>query len=324
MSNGQADSAPDASDDLIQFLADNPEADAPVAGAGDEDQTLTEPLLDADGNPVDPEDAPDDAAAQAAAEAAKDQTSDLKFKVPVKGEDGTETTVEVDQKELIAGYQRQSDYTRKTMALADKEREVTQAVSAKLAQGQESLAEQAQLAHAAVLQIAGILTPQQMAQLAQSDPAAWVQEQQRQAHVHQVLDQLQGMTQQQKAQLANEQAAASQARIKETWKELEAEGIDRPKLKSIFETLIDKYGETPERLSGVTDTRMVKIMRDAAAYQELLTKKATVVKKVAEAPRLPTQRQSVPKSEQVHRNLNGRFQAGRAKLADLGKYIDSM
>lgn len=317
MSNGQADSAPSASDDLVQFLTDNPDAD--VFEPEDEDEDLPEDASDEDKS-EDDEDSPDDAAL-AAAEAAKNQTSDLKFKVPVKGEDGAETTVEVDQKELIAGYQRQSDYTRKTMALADKEREVTQAVSSKLAQGQEQLAEQAQIAHAAIQQIAGILTPQQMAQLAQSDPAAWVQEQQRQAHVSQVLNQLQGMTQQQRAQLNQRQAEMAETQKAETWKELTKEGIDRPKLKGIFDVMIDRYGETPERLSGVMDARMVKIMRDAAAYQELLTKKATVVKKVAEAPRLPAQRQSVPKNEQVSKDLNSRFRSGKAKLNDLASYL---
>ena len=318
MSNGQAASAPSASDDLVQFLTDNPDADA--FAPDEEDEDLPEDPSEEEDKSEDEEDSPDDAAL-AAAEAAKNQTSDLKFKVPVKGEDGSETTVEVDQKELIAGYQRQSDYTRKTMALADKEREVTQAVSSKLAQGQEQLAEQAQIAHAAIQQIAGILTPQQMAQLAQSDPAAWVQEQQRQAHVSQVLNQLQGMTQQQRAQLNQRQAEMAETQKAETWKELTKEGIDRPKLKGIFDVMIEKYGETPERLSGVMDTRMVKIMRDAAAYQELLAKKAAVVKKVAEAPRLPAQRQSVPKNEQVSKDLNSRFRSGKAKLNDLASYL---
>jgi hypothetical protein len=317
MSNGQADQAPDASDDLIQFLADNPEADAPVAG--EEEADVSEDPSEEEDKSDEEEESPDDEVK--ASEAAKDQTSYLKFKVPVKGEDGVESTVEVDQKELIAGYQRHQDYTRKTMALADQEREVTEAVSAKLARGQEQLAEQAQLAHAAIQQIAGILSPQQMAQLAQSDPAAWVQEQQRQAHVNQVLNQLQGMTQQQKAALANQQAEAVNAQRTKAWDVLSKEGIDKPKLKGIFDTMISKYGETPERLSQLYDPTIVKIMRDAAAYQELLTKKASVVKKVAEAPKLPPQRQSVPKSEQAQRDIAGRFRSGRAKLGDLAAFI---
>ena len=210
------------------------------------------------------------------------------------------------------------------MSLADKEREVTQAVSAKLAQGQEQLAEQAQLAQAAIQQIAGILSPQQMAQLAHSDPAAWVQEQQRQAHVQGVLQQLQGMTQQQREQLNQRQVEASAAQKAEAWKELTKEGIDKPKLKSIFDAMIERYGETPERLSGVADARMVKIMRDAAAYQELLSKKASVVKKVAEAPKLPAQRQSVPKSEKNLQHYTARIKSGRGKLSDLGRLLDSM
>lgn len=320
--DGQADSAPETDDDLVSFLLGNPDADAPVPDEEDED--LSEDPSDEEDKSEDDEVDPDDEEAKAASEAAKSQTSDLKFKVPVKGEDGTETTVEVDQKELIAGYQRQADYTRKTMALADKEREVTQAVSTKLAQGQEQLVEQAQLAHAAIQQIAGILTPQQMAQLAQTDPAAWVQEQQRQAHINGVLQQLQGMTQQQKAQVAQQREQAMEAQKAKAWEVLTKEGIDKPKLKTIFETMISKYGETPERLSGVTDPTIVKIMRDAAAYQDLLAKKEAATKTVKTAPKLPAQRQSVPQDERKSKQLDARFKSGRAKLNDLASFIERM
>jgi hypothetical protein len=62
-------------------------------------------------------------------------------------------------------------------------------------------------------------------------------------------------------------------------------------------------------------------MRDAAAYQELKAKKAEVVKKAQDAPRLPAQRQSVPKNEQVNKRLDAKFASGKAKLSDLAAYI---
>ena len=114
--DGQAEMAPNPEDDLVSFLVDNDDADTPQEAPtdGDEpseeldtsdtDNTEDAPAED-DDEGGDTDDSPDKPATP---------TSDLKFKVPVKGEDGSESIVEVDQKELIAGYQRHSDYTRKT------------------------------------------------------------------------------------------------------------------------------------------------------------------------------------------------------------------
>lgn len=116
MIDGQADTGPESMDDLADFLVDNPEADAfeeqEVADAPDDDDS---PAEDAD-------DASEDDA---------EQTSGRKFKVTVKGDDGADQTLEVDDKELIAGYQRHADYTRKTQELGSKEREITQVLAQK-------------------------------------------------------------------------------------------------------------------------------------------------------------------------------------------------
>jgi len=200
MQNGQADTSPETLDDLASFLVDNPEADEkedkPNAEESDEDNSDSETDEDA---PADDEDD------ESESEDAEKQTSDLKFKVPVKGEDGTESTVEVDQKELIAGYQRHSDYTRKTMELADKERQAFQVVTTKIEEGRNHYMQQAQLAHAAVQRLAGLRSPEDMAQLAQTDPASWVQEQQRAAAINGVLQQLEMGVNQERAQSHQQQ-----------------------------------------------------------------------------------------------------------------------
>src|SRR5437868_8676563 len=123
LENGQADNGPGTTDDLVQFLVDNPGADIE-----EEDQPSEESLAD---NPEESteEAASDDDSDKEESEQPEEKPSGLKFKVPVKGADGTDTSIEVDEKELIAGYQRHADYTRKTQDLADREREVTQQVA---------------------------------------------------------------------------------------------------------------------------------------------------------------------------------------------------
>src|SRR6188474_2741560 len=152
--DGQGGDAPGTIDDLAGFLVDNPDADLDP-DQEEEGQPSEEPEQ-SDNSDEPNEDSPaDDEGDEPESEEAKKQPSGLKFKVPVKGEDGAESSIEVDEKELIAGYQRHADYTRKTQALGDKEREITQVVATRLEQGQQHYLKQAQAARAAVEKLAG-------------------------------------------------------------------------------------------------------------------------------------------------------------------------
>lgn len=320
MEHGQADDGPGTLDDLAQFLTDNPDA----MGTEDEEEGKASDAPEEDNADEPEEEAPaDDKSEEEESEEAKEQPSGLKFKVPVKGDDGTDTSIEVDEKELIAGYQRHSDYTRKTMELADKEREVTQQVVQKLDEGRNYYLQQAQMAHAAVRQLAGLRTPEEMSQLAATDPAAWVAEQQRQLAVQGLLSQIEQGTQRERAEAEKQQKEHLAQAYQKAWTELSKDGIDKPKLKAIFDVMKTKYSVPDERLANVADPVLVRIMRDAAAYQELKDKKATVTKKAQEAPKLPAQRQSVPRNEQLNKKLNAKFSSGKAKLDDLAAYLSA-
>lgn len=321
MQDGQAETGPGTIDDLAQFLVENPEADIEEESQPSEESqedNSEESAENAEDAPVDEE--ADEAESE---DKPKEQTSGLKFKVPIKGEGGQDTTIEVDEKELVAGYQRHSDYTRKTQELADREREVTQQVATKLDEGRNHYLQQAQLARAAVLQLAGLRSPQEMAQLAQTDPATWVTEQQRTTAVQSVLAQLeQGMTQEQQRAWQKQQED-NQKEISRAWGVLGQKGIDKTALVDIFDKVSTRYGVPKERVSSVTDPALVLLMRDAVAYQELKDKKAQVTAKAKEAPKLPPQRQSVPKNEKANQQLSRKFASGKAKLGDLAAFIAS-
>lgn len=319
MPNGQANQGPETIDDVAQFLVDNPEADV------EEDEQISEESPE--DNSEEQEDAPaEDESEEEESEEPKEQTSGLKFKVPVKGEDGSDTTIEVDEKELIAGYQRHADYTRKTQQLADKEREVTQVVAQKLEEGRSHYLQQAQLARTAILQIAGLKSPQELEMLAQTDPASWAHEKQRADNIHAYLAWLdQNAAQEvQKSQLQREQEAARLS--SQAWGILGQEGFNREKLAKLYQDVsskYSKYGVTFELAAQTMHPGLVMLMRDAMEYQGLKEKKPGVVKKAQEAPKLPAQRQSVPKGEQQKQQLSRRFTSGKAKLNDLAGWIAS-
>ena len=317
--NGQA-SAPEDIDSLAAFLADHPDSDEPDPLEEEEQQNSDE--SDEDNSDEETDDDPADKGDKPESDKPEAQTG-LKFKVPVKGEDGADSIIEVDEKELISGYQRHADYTRKTMELATQEREVTQIVAKKLEEGQSYYMQQAQMAHAAVRQLAGLKSSDEMAQLAHSDPASWVQEQQRERAISGVLSQLEQGMQRENAQTQQQHSQRKEEAYKQAKVVLNKEGIDRDALVKIFSTMKSKYAVPDERLAAIDDPILVRIMRDAAAYQDLKDKKATVTKKAQDAPKLPAQRQSVPKNEQANRKLSARFDGGKAKLRDLAAYLNA-
>lgn len=319
--DGQADQAPITEDDLAAaFLADTSDE------TGDQEEQLADDestLPEDNGDVEDTDESPDEAEDEPEAEEAEDQTSSRKFKVTVKGEDGADLEQEVDEKELIAGYQRHSDYTRKTQDLARREEQAVDTFKAKIIEAQNVVMQQTQVAHAAVLQLAGLRTPEEMAQLAHTDPAMYVAEKARADQVQAVLKGLQNQHQQAQFHQQQAQQAELQKQFSRAWGVLGQKGIDKPKLQKIFETVQKDYGVPEERFATLSDPNLVLIMADAVAYRELQKKKTEVTKKAEAAPRLP-QRQNVPRSEGKRKRLDAVFKSGKAGANDLASLFASM
>jgi len=323
--------APVSMDDVAAFLVDNPEADQAGELPNDDEPGNEPDNSDVDQNPdgdepdgagpdSDDPDADPDADNPDADDATQKQTSQ-KYKVPVKGDDGSDTTVEVDEKELIAGYQRHADYTRKTQELSTREREAHELVSRRLDEGRTYFMQEAQKAHALIRTLAALKSDDEMAHLAATNKDAWVEEKARSEAIQRALLQLEhGMSaEQQRAQLQTQQA--QQQEFHKAWGVLGQEGIDKPKLQGIFEGVAKNYGVEQSRFANVTDPKVVLIMRDALAYRELKQKTAAVKKEVKVAPKLPAPRQRVPQAEQANKRLDQKFRSGRAGTKDLAAFI---
>ncbi|AMM22995.1 hypothetical protein [Variovorax sp. PAMC 28711] len=321
--DGQALDAPDAGDDLIAFLeADDGSADAPIEPIdGDEpgDEPDNSDLETAEDDPA--EDDAEDDESEADPDAPAKPATGLKFKVPIKGEDGADTTIEVDEKELISGYQRHSDYTRKTQELAQQRDEVQTTAMQKIDEGRNFFLQQAQLAHDTVSRLAGLKTPAEMAQLAQTNPSEWAAETARTQQINAVLQELNQASQRASQQREQEQGEVQRKAFSTAWGVLGQHGIDKPKLTKIFEDIATHYGVDKNRFATVTDPKVVLIMQDAAAYRALKAKAGAVTKKVAAAPRLPAQRQAAAPQERTNKRLEDKFRTGNAGLRDLARFV---
>lgn len=314
---GQAETAPGNLDDLASFLEDKP-IDGP-----DEQEDDANPQDDSQEDPDEAESAVDESEAEAEDEEAEDQPSAV-FKVTVKGEDGADQTLEVDQKELIAGYQRQRDYTVKTQALAERERQAFEVVTSEIEKSRNHYMQQAQLAHMAVRELAGLRSDEEMAVLAQTDPSLWVQEQQRAAAVRARLQQIQHGVQSEQAQAQQMQAQQRQQLFSRAWDVLQEKGIDKPKLAGIYQEAAKRYGFGEQEFGNVYDPRIVLALRDAVAYRALHDKKPAVQQKAQAAPKLPATKQPVARQEAKVRQLESRFtRKGGAKLDDLAAYLSA-
>lgn len=320
---GQAESAPvsDGLADLASFLSDTPEEESTeeVEALADES---TSDEADTEESANDEQDEPTDEPQGEADEEEPAPVEKITFKV--KGEDGKEEVIEATPDELASSYLRQKDYTKKTQALAEREDQAVKFFTQKHDEIRNQYLTQAEVARAAVSQMAGLKSEAEMAQLANSDPAAWVAENQRQRQVMAFLNQLDSQIQGEKqaAQVeASQREQQTKAKMYENaWNELSKDGIDKPKLQKIYSEASKSYGFTDEELGGVYDPRMVRVLRDAAAYRNLQAQKAVVTKKVQEAPRMPN-RQASPAQDRREKALEQKFKSGRAKLNDLAAFL---
>ena len=320
--DGHAENAPDSLSDLASYLSDTPEEESEIEVDEADTEGSTAESDTEDSETEGQEDSEDDESEEEDAE--ETPAPDRKIKVTVKGDDGTEQELEVDESELVKGYQRQADYTRKTQELAQREHQAVEQLKTKYDEFANQYVQRAEASRAAIVQLAGLRSESEMAQLAQTDPAAWVAENQRQQSIYAVLNQMDQQISAERQAIAERQAKAqaewkAQA-FQKAWGELQKEGIDRDRLAKVFGDVSKTYGFSNEELGNVLDHRLVKMMRDAAAYQELKAQKPAVQKKVSEAPKLPSKANPTPQSRK-NVQLEKRFQGGRAKLNDLAAYL---
>jgi len=317
--DGQAESAPESGslNDLASFLADTPEEES-------NDEEIEAQAEDETADSDNSDEANDEQDEEGSEESDEPAPVDKKITFKVKGEDGTEETVEASTEELASSYLRQKDYTKKTQALAERESQAVEFLRNKHDEIRNQYVTQAEVTRTALIQMAGLKSGDEMAQLAHSDPAAWVAENQRQQQVNAYLTSLDQQIGGEKHRAQQEAEARRnqgiQKQFTETWAELEKAKIDKPALAKIFEGVNKTYGFSQEELSNVYDHRLVKMMRDAQAYQALKSQKADVVKKVADAPRMPN-RQASASNERRSQALENKFKLGRAKLNDLAAYL---
>jgi hypothetical protein len=269
----------EAADALAGMLPDegqeeSSEAQLPNEGAAVDEELLTD--ADADGDETDTEQSEED-------ENSEEEEQPQVFTVKVDGKE-----VEVTLEELQKGYSRTQDYTRKTQQIA----EVRKQTEAEL---QAVRAEREQYAH-----LLGALEAQvqQAAQpnidwdrLYQEDPIEWVRQrelmrenQEKNAAIQSEKQRLSELSQQEQRQyhdqmLQQEQEALAAA-IPE-WKDPKKAAAEKAMLVQFGQ----KAGFSPDELKNVVDHRAVVLLRKAALYDQMMSKRGQIKPVTNNGPR---------------------------------------
>jgi hypothetical protein len=250
------------------------EAQLPEEGAAGDEELLDD--ADASSDETDSEQSDEDGDSEE-----EDQPQVFTVKV-----DGKEVDVTLD--ELQKGYSRTQDYTRKTQQIA----EVRKQTEAELQEVRAEREQYAQLLGALQAQVQQAAQPQvDWDRLYQEDPIEWMKqrevmrdnqekavaiqsEQQRLAQLSQ-REQLQ----QREALLAQEQEALVAA-IPE-WKDAKKAQAEKAMLVQFGQ----KIGFTPDDLKNVVDHRAVVMLRKAALYDQMMSKRGQIKPVTNNGPR---------------------------------------
>jgi len=257
-----------------------------------------------------------------AQEESEEQPEQPKYRVKAAGEER-----EVTLDELIRGYQLEADYTKKTQSLAE-ERKTVESEKARIAEANQ-LRDQYSQRLQMVEQMLAQQPQENLEALKETDPIGYavkVAEQQQKEKQLQVVQaerfRIAQMQQAEQAEAISKHVATEAEKLAQALPEY----ADKEKGETVRKELrsfAKSVGWTDQELSSVYDSRAVLTLYKAMQYDKLMSGKAEVNKKVADAPRMlkgSASTQRSPDQEQVRKQKQQLKSSGR--VADAAKVFE--
>ena len=250
------------------------EAQSPDEGAAVEEE------LSADADAADDE---TDTEQSELDEDTEEQEQPQVFSVKVDGKE-----VEVTLDELQKGYSRTQDYTRKTQQIAEVRKQTEAELSAVRAEREQY----AQLLSALESQVQQVAQPNiDWDRLYQEDPIEWVRQrevmrdnQEKAAAIQSEKQRLNQLSQQEQAQFMQQKLQHEQEALLAAipdWKDAKKAQAE----KALLVEFGQKIGFTPEELKSVVDHRAVLMLRKAALYDQMMSKRGNIKPVTNNGPR---------------------------------------
>jgi len=253
---------------------DSSEAQLPDEGAAADEE------LSADADAADDE---TDAEQSELDEDTEEQEQPQVFSVKVDGKE-----VEVTLDELQKGYSRTQDYTRKTQQIAEARKQTDAELQAVRAEREQY----AQLLSALESQVQQAAQPNiDWDRLYQEDPIEWVRQrevmrdnQDRAAAIQSEQQRLNQLSQQEQAQFMQQKLQHEQQALLAAipdWKDAKKAQAE----KALLMEFGQKIGFTPSELKNVVDHRAVLMLRKAALYDQMMSKRGNIKPVTNNGPR---------------------------------------
>ena len=197
--------------------------------------------------------------------------------------DGTELSVNLE--ELIQGYQRNADYTRKTQELAQERNQSSEFVERSKKDVEAKLQRLDQLNNAAQAQLQQEYAEVDFEKLYDEDPVEAARLEHKMRKKHEQLAQVSQQTQELQAQEFNKYLGEQQKLLSQKIPEFMDEQKG-PRFKQQMRDYLGNIGFNDTEINSVYDHRYVMLVKDAMSYRNLQKAKPQIKKKVANAPKV--------------------------------------
>jgi len=237
--------------------------------------------------------------------------------------DGTD--YEVTQDELIQGYQRNADYTRKTQELAAEKQQSSDFVERSKKDVETKLARLDQLNQAAQSQLQQEYAQIDFEKLYEEDPAEAARLEHKMRKKNEQLQQVQKQTQELQTQEFSKYLEEQQKQLS-----VKVPEMNHPEKGSEFKKQMRNYlssvGFNNQEIDSVYDHRYVLLVKDAMNYRNLQKAKPEIKKKAVNAPKVVRGGVSKSKGQQqaeVRRQQLSKLRK-TGKVADAAKLFRSL
>ena len=213
----------------------------------------------------------------------------IKYKVKHKDDDGTEVEAEYEPEELVKGYMRQKDYSRKTAELARQREAAQKEAQEAIAQRAQALDQKYQEAERIIMETAiPGFEKIDWNTLARENPAEWAAKFQSYQNVQARLTAIRTERQHQAESFAREQQSLMLKQAQEAVEALQTKipGWSDETYRSILKAAQQHYGFKTQEVGAITDPRAIEVLHDAMQYRALKAKPVAEKKVVKEAPKV--------------------------------------
>ena len=197
--------------------------------------------------------------------------------------DGSEMEVTLD--ELLRGYQREADYTRKTSELSLEKSRHNDMMQQSQSEINQKLSKLTELTSAAQQELQTEYSNIDFEKLYEDDPVEAARLEHKMRKRAENLQKIQEETRNNQMNEFQKYIQEEQAKVATLIPEF-ADPAKASRMKSDMRSYLTKLGYNDKEISSVYDSRQVVLIKDAMAYDKLKKSNVKVTKKVAQAPKV--------------------------------------